>query len=102
MLYSFECEKCEEKFEISVDMDKIIGYKAKCPSCKSQKTYRDYRADGVRLKPPDKTLGSYADKKKMSDEAKLNILNKNRREKSELPEGVSRFKRDDKGKITTE
>ena len=92
MLYSFECEKCEGKFELSVEMDKIVGFKAKCPHCKSSRTFRDYRSDNVSLKPPDKTVGSWADKNKMSDDTKLHILNQNRREKSELPEGVSRLK----------
>lgn len=101
MIYSFECEKCGHKFEVSVDMDKIVGFRPKCTDCKSSKTFRDYYADRVQLSPPTKTLGSFIDKKKrISDEAQQKILKNNRQEKrTELPDGIKRFPRDSNGRI---
>ena len=101
MIYSFECEKCEGKFEKCVSMDKIVGYRAKCPYCKSSKTFRDYEADNVQFAPPQRTLGSLADKNKMSIEAQRKIVENRgngQQPKQELPEGVSRYEKDETGK----
>lgn len=98
MVYSFECEKCGHKFDLQVDMDKIVGYKPKCPSCKSSKTYRDYGSENVTMQPPIKTLGAWADKNKMSGEAQAHILNQNKKKDTKLPEGVTRYERDSTGK----
>jgi hypothetical protein len=103
MIYSFECEKCGHKFEMSVDMDKIVGYRPKCTNCKSFRTFRDYQADNVQLTPPTRTLGSFVDKKKkFSDEAKDKILKNNRdqnQKRTELPNGAKRYERDSDGRI---
>ena len=101
MIYSFECEKCGHKFEVSVEMDKIVGFRPKCTDCKSSKTFRDYYADRVQFSPPTKTLGSFVDKKKkISSEAQEKILKNNRGPgRIELPDGAKRFQRDDAGRI---
>ena len=38
-LYSFQCEQCEETFEIRASfMEKEIGLEPECPKCKSKQT----------------------------------------------------------------
>lgn len=73
--YSYNCEQCEEKFEISKEMGKA-GEAEFCPQCLS-KMARDYQSDNIRFVEPQKTLGSYAEKnsKRFSEEQKTDISN---------------------------
>lgn len=62
--YTYSCEHCETSFEISKEMGQA-GSPEFCPQC-LEKMVRDYVADNVRFVEPQKTLGSYADKKTKS------------------------------------
>lgn len=95
MIYIFLCQKCNNSFEISKSINEISGFKPECPECSSIDTYRDYGAETKNFFGPQKTLGSFADKRnnKLSNEAKQSLLNKNK-DKGQLPDGMSRYDRD--------
>lgn len=63
-LYTYYCEGCETSFEITKEMAQASSPEF-CPQC-LEKMVRDYVADNVRFVEPQKTLGSYADKKTKS------------------------------------
>lgn len=98
MIYIFQCQSCNNNFEINKSIHEISGFKPSCPECSSNDTYRDYSAENKNFFGPQKTLGSFADKNKMSSEAQQSLLNKNK-EKGQLPDGMSRFERDGSGNI---
>lgn len=99
MIYSFQCQTCNNKFEIRKSIKEISEYKPICISCGSENTYRDYQADNVNFIGPQRTLGSYADRKKKSLEEKSHILNKNKDKSNKLPENMTRYERDSSGNI---
>lgn len=79
-------------------MQEISGFKPTCLNCGSNETYRDYSSENKNFFGPQKTLGSFADKNKMSKEAQQSLLNKNK-DKGQLPDGMSRYSRDESGNI---
>lgn len=76
--YCFRCEQCNCVFEISLLMCESHLIEP-CPKCnKSNNVCRDYQEEGASLIPPQKTLGSRADKnsKRFSEDQKNHLLGK--------------------------
>lgn len=76
--YCFECEKCKKNWEAHVGMTEISDHVEYC-KC-GAKANRDYSAESAFLIPPQKTLGSRADKNssRMSSDQKQRIIETNR------------------------
>lgn len=77
--YCFECENCNKNWEAVIPVDKISRHKEFCKNCNSQAN-RDYFTEGANVVPPQKTLGSRADKnsKNMSLDNQKAIVESNR------------------------
>lgn len=112
--YSFSCEKCDYNFtELwSVQEYDCAVAKAKCPSCKSKKVYRDFLSDNfvpnyVKGLHEASTLGEYADKqtKKMSKDQVAQALADQKTKKKntleeKLPDGMSLSSYEDTTRIS--
>lgn len=101
MKYTFLCENCNHRFEISCPLneydDKIDGKTHTCPNCNSLSAKRDFETDlkSITYQENPKTLGSLCDKNsdKMSSDEKHHLYKKHNSykdnpERMKLPEGM--------------
>jgi putative FmdB family regulatory protein len=111
-IYTFICEKCQNKFDISCSI-REYSEKQKCTACKSKKVYRSYKDDissvfgSVKKHDSElKTVGDLAARNsdKFSDDHKEFLKQKHTAYKDQtdkpLPNGMSRISKGNKTKWT--